>query len=182
MNFWNAKERMNNVEKDMEDIGEEVNPNVLLDKVLQLAGAVRVSRTYAKKRKYEIICDVKEKDLDATNVVLNVNQLIKRIKAIWPSSVNSVDCVRIFKKMVENPKKMTKLVAYKEKSQQLWKKLLKEENETSDELSNCPSELAMLNNVNDVVCSILSLEGIGEGSKFEKLKKLFGNKKSCCNI
>ena len=64
---------------------------------------------------------------------------------------------------------MTKLVAYN--SWQPWKKFLKYENEASG-----PSELAVLNNVNDVICSILALEGIDEGSKFEELKKLFGNK------
>ena len=60
----------------------------------------------------------------------------------------------------------------------MWKEFLKDENEASDELSNSPSELVVLNNVNDVVCSILAVEEINEERKFEELKKWFENKKN----
>jgi len=110
-------------------------------------------------------------------VVSNVNQLIDRIEATWRSSDNSVDRVRILKKMVENP---TKLVAYN--SWHPRRKISNKEIEAIDKLSDRASELAVLNNVNDVVCSIVALKGINEGSKFEELKELFANKEKLLQI
>ena len=110
-------------------------------------------------------------------MVSNVNQLIDRIEATWRSSDNSVDRVRILKKMVENP---TKLVAYN--SWHPRRKISNKEIEAIDKLSDRASELAVLNNVNDVVCSIVALKGINEGSKFEELKELFANKEKLLQI